>query len=143
RGGGDSCAHAEIATISKAVEGRPRLTLDGRLSLTAHVQRAEQHPARGGHVTHGTVERGLVGLGGPVEAADLAHELQRGVVQLLVAGRMIGVSQAFDVSAHTFAPSGGSSVRKLCAPHAPRNASQTKRPMAPRPATADPSLARV
>src|SRR5438309_9599741 len=101
-----SIPHAEIATNRQAVEGRPRLTLDARLSLPAHVQRAEQHPARGGHVAHGTVERGLVGLGGGVEAADLAHELQRGVVQLLVAGRMIGMTQPFDVSAHGLRASG-------------------------------------
>ena len=77
---------------------------DCGLRLTPDVQRTEQHPARGGHVTYGTVERGLVGLGGRVEAADLAHELQRGVVQLVVGGRMIGVAQAFDVSAHGHGP---------------------------------------
>src|SRR6266446_900769 len=75
-----------------------------RIGMPPNVQRAEQHPPRCGDVPHRGVERRLIGLRGSVEAADLAHELQRRVVQLRVGRRMIRVPQALDVSAHDVRP---------------------------------------
>src|SRR5882762_7369234 len=68
--------------------------------MASNVQRAEQDATCRGYIPHGGVERSLIGLRGRVEAADLAHELQRRVMQLRVGRWVIGVSQAFDVSAH-------------------------------------------
>jgi len=53
---------------------------DSRDTVTPNMQRTEQHPAGGGHILNRTIKRGLVGLRGMVEAADLANELQGGVV---------------------------------------------------------------
>jgi hypothetical protein len=46
------------------------------------------------------VEGGFVCLGGLVEAADLPHELERGVANLLFGHGRIEVEEIFDVSAH-------------------------------------------
>src|SRR5207245_1383468 len=46
------------------------------------------------------IERHLVGLRRRVEAADLADELQRRVVQLVISGLAVGLPQTLDVSAH-------------------------------------------
>src|SRR5262245_43394553 len=80
----------------------PRL---GRLDLAVArrgggLQRLDQlarHPER---VLHGPVERRLVGLRRLREAAQLAHELQRGGADLLVGGGRIEVEQGLDAPAH-------------------------------------------
>src|SRR6266571_9448676 len=78
----------------------PRM-LDGCPLVTPNLERVEQHPTGGGHLPYGCVERGLVGLGRSVEAADLANELQSGVVELRIARSMIWVPQPFDVPTHS------------------------------------------
>src|SRR5881628_351590 len=70
------------------------------IGVAPNVQRAEQHSTCGGYIPDRGVERRLIGLRGSVEAADLAHELQRRVVQLGVGRCVIRVSQTLDVSAH-------------------------------------------
>src|SRR5436309_1497195 len=74
--------------------------LDSCTSWTRDPQRLEQHPSHASHVAHRRVECLLIGLRRRVKTADLADELQRGVVQLVVGWRVIGVPQAFDVPTH-------------------------------------------
>src|SRR2546426_8917747 len=75
--------------------------LDGCFGLrSTDVKRVEQHPTRGGHIPHGRIERYLVGLRRRVKATDLADELQRRVVQLVISGLAVGLPQTLDVSAH-------------------------------------------
>jgi hypothetical protein len=60
-----------------------------------------KHPAGDRcHVVDRSVKRGLIGVRRCVKAADLADELERGLVQLRVSWCVIGVAQAFDVAAH-------------------------------------------
>src|SRR5437899_4934354 len=63
-------------------------------------QRAQQTLAGCGHLGHGGVEGGGVGLGGRVRARDLAHELQRGVAHLGFGHGRGEIEQGTDVSAH-------------------------------------------
>jgi hypothetical protein len=65
-----------------------------------HLERLEQLPRHRRDLGHGAVEGRLIGLGGSVKPADLADELQRGVVEFGLAWRMIMMTQPFDVSAH-------------------------------------------
>jgi hypothetical protein len=44
----------------------------------------EERTAGGGHVVDGGIERRLIGARWLAEAADLAHELERSLVQLLL-----------------------------------------------------------
>ena len=73
------------------------------------LQRREQLVRGRGDLLHGAIERGLVGLGRPVEAAKLAHELQRGGADLLLGRGRLEVEQRLDVAAH------GSLVVYVCA----------------------------
>ena len=57
-----------------------------------NLQRIEQGPACLRHIQDCLVEGCLVGLGWRVEAADLAHELESGVMQLLFGGFLVGAS---------------------------------------------------
>ena len=66
----------------------------------ADVERLEQHPRRPGHVSNGGVEDILIGPGWAVKAADLADELERGVVQLLIGRGVLRMPQPLDVPAH-------------------------------------------
>jgi hypothetical protein len=66
----------------------------------AHLQRVEQLARDCRYVSHRSFEGRLVRLGGRLKAADLPDELEGGVAQLLVAGSVIRVPQAFDVSTH-------------------------------------------
>jgi hypothetical protein len=75
------------------------------MSWTAELKRLKQDAGRQSHVLNRGVERHLVGSGWGIEAADLADELKRGVVQLLVGWSMLRVSQLFDVPAHGVSPS--------------------------------------
>src|SRR6185437_10219290 len=60
-----------------------------------------QKPPRGiGDFGDGAGERRLIGLRRLVEAGQLAHELQRRGVNLLLAGRWFEVEQRLDVAAH-------------------------------------------
>ena len=45
------------------------------------------------HLIHGAVERELIGLGGPCEAAQLADELEGGGADLLIRGGRLEVVQ--------------------------------------------------
>src|SRR5881296_2762675 len=120
----------ETTTIRTSTRGRPMITSTAPMtSFVVFMARREAHrrmsrqarvrqprhrhpehaangttPAGGGHILNRTIKRGLVGLGGMVEAADLANELQGGVVQLSVRRRMVRVTQAFDVPTHCFLP---------------------------------------
>jgi len=64
------------------------------------MQRLEEHATGGGHIAHGGIEHGLVGLRRRVKAVDLADELQRRVTKLVVGGLTVGMSQTLDVPAH-------------------------------------------
>ena len=55
-----------------------------------------------GDIVYGGLEGSLVGFGGLAVAADLAHELQRGLLQLLLAGGWVKVKQRADVPAQNF-----------------------------------------
>jgi hypothetical protein len=50
---------------------------------------------------NGSLECGLVGFGGLPEAAHLAHELQRGLMDLSLAGGRFKVVEGFDIPAHS------------------------------------------
>src|SRR5216684_8420451 len=103
-GPADAGVDARLQPSRVAHNASARRRSGSRIGMPPNVQQAEQHPARRGDVPHRSVERGLIGLRGSVEPADLAHELQRRVVQLRVGRRMIRVSQALDVSAHDVRP---------------------------------------
>jgi len=60
------------------------------------VKRVEQHRTRGRHIPHGRI----ADLRRRVEAPDLANELPRRVVQLVVSGLAIWLPQTFEASAH-------------------------------------------
>src|SRR6478752_833147 len=59
----------------------------------AGMQRGEQPPRRDRHFLDGAVERGLVGLRGPAEAGQLAHELQRRGADLVLRRRRFEIEQ--------------------------------------------------
>jgi hypothetical protein len=60
-----------------------------------------EHLARDvGHTLNRSLEGGLVCLGWRPETADLANELQGGVVQLGVTRRVIRMAQTLNVAAH-------------------------------------------
>src|SRR5262249_10302241 len=61
-------------------------------------------PRRTGDFRHRTVECGLIGLRGLVEAGKLSHELQCGSVDLVLRRRRLEVEQRLDVAAHEKAP---------------------------------------
>jgi len=64
------------------------------------VERSEEHPTRGGHVLHSGIERRFIGLRWSVKATDFADELQRRIVQLMICGLAVRLSQTLDVSTH-------------------------------------------
>jgi len=65
----------------------------------------EQEPPRDPRdVVDGRIEGGLVRLRGLVEAADLPHELQRGVMDLVLGDWRLEVEQRPDVPAHANSP---------------------------------------
>src|SRR5205809_957622 len=97
---GDAGVETRVQPSKGTHNASQQRRLRSGIGVAANVQRAEQHPTCGGYIPDRGVERRLIGLRGSVEAADLAHELQRRVVQLGVARRVIGVSQTLDVSAH-------------------------------------------
>src|SRR6266568_4564915 len=94
---GRSGAAAEALGVAGAGEGR-------RLLAIARRSRRDQvpHQAPGGRrdLLHRPVEGRRVGLRGRVEAAQLAHELERGRADLLVRRGRIEVEQGADASAH-------------------------------------------
>jgi hypothetical protein len=61
---------------------------------------AEQLVRRLRHRLDGAVEGGLVRLGRPIEAAQLAHELQRRGADLLIGGGRLEIMQGPDIAAH-------------------------------------------
>jgi hypothetical protein len=69
-------------------------------SVRAHMEMVKELPTRFGDVADGGVEGVLIGARWSVEAADLPNELERGVVKLLIAGRVTWGSQPLDVPAH-------------------------------------------
>jgi uncharacterized protein YuzE len=64
------------------------------------LKRFEQGARGGGDVGDGAVEGGGVGLRGPVEAGELAHELQGRGAHFFVGRRRVEVEQGLDVAAH-------------------------------------------
>src|SRR3954466_8238963 len=68
--------------------------------LGAGFQRIDQHARDPGHLDAGAVERHFIGLRGLVVAGELADELQRSRVDLVVGRRRGEIEQGFDVSAH-------------------------------------------
>src|SRR6187401_1434023 len=69
-------------------------------------QRVDQLTRRFGHGIDGAVEGLLVGLRRAVEAAQLAHELQRRGTNLLVRRRRLEVVEVANVAAHEMSPGG-------------------------------------
>src|ERR1700757_3472221 len=63
-------------------------------------ERIDQLTCRARHLVHGAIYRGLMGLRRPAEAEKLAHELQRGEIDLLVSCRRVEIVERLDVSAH-------------------------------------------
>src|SRR5580765_8373561 len=63
-------------------------------------QRIDQAARDGSDILDGAIEHSLVCLRRRVEAAELAHELQRGIVHFGVGRGRIEVEQGFDVAAH-------------------------------------------
>ena len=82
------------------VVGIPRSCMGRGAGMVAYMERLEQNASCRCHVSNRRVKRILVGARGGVEAADLADELERRVVQLLVGWRVPRVPEPFDVSAH-------------------------------------------
>jgi hypothetical protein len=82
------------------VVGITRSCMGGSPRMVAYMERLEQNASCRRHVSNRRVKRILVSARRSVEAADLAHELKRRVVQLLVGWRVPRVSEPFDVSAH-------------------------------------------
>jgi hypothetical protein len=76
----------------------------GGVGVIPDVQRLKQDAPGPSHVSHRTIEGVLIGPRRGVEPADLADELERGVVQLLVGRGMARVSQALDVPTHLYLP---------------------------------------
>ena len=64
------------------------------------LQTFEQPCGRGGHLVHGRVEGLLVRPGRRSVAADLAHELERGRVSVVVIRRGFRTTEGLDASAH-------------------------------------------
>jgi len=64
--------------------------------VPVNVQRLEQHAGHRGDVTHGRVERGFVHFRRCAKSADLAHELQRRVMQTRVGRLDAGRRSALD-----------------------------------------------
>jgi hypothetical protein len=52
-----------------------------------------------GYLFHRQVERVLIGLGWPVEAAQLSHELKRRCANLFLCRRRLEVEQGLDIPA--------------------------------------------
>src|SRR5690242_4850292 len=73
----------------------------------ADPQRPEHLAGDVGHSLNRSLEGSLVCLGWHPETADLANELQGGVVQLGVTRRVIRMAQTLDVAAH------GSSIKSF------------------------------
>jgi len=78
--------------------------LDSCDTITPNMQRAEQHPAGGGHIPNRPIKRGVVGLRRMVESTDLANELKRRVVKLSVRRSVVRVAQPLDVPTHYSLP---------------------------------------
>jgi hypothetical protein len=64
------------------------------------MERPEELSGNCRHVVHRLIEGRLVGLGRRIETADLANELQSGVVKLLVGWSMVWMPQPLDVPTH-------------------------------------------
>jgi hypothetical protein len=75
--------------------------------LDAGVQGIEQRAGRGGHIANGGIERLLIHAGGGVEPADLPNELERRVMQLLIARSVSRDPEPLNVSAHVSSTSQG------------------------------------
>src|SRR5665213_1325067 len=68
------------------------------------VQRRQQPARRGRHFRDSAVEGVRVGLRRLVEARKLAHELQRGGLDLVLGRRRLEIEQRLDVAAHLRSP---------------------------------------
>src|SRR6185437_1553541 len=64
------------------------------------LQRGQQSPGAVGHFRDRAVERFGIGLRRRVETGKLAHELQRGGVDLGMGRRRLEIEQRLDVAAH-------------------------------------------
>jgi hypothetical protein len=62
--------------------------------------RFQQLPAGLSHLSDRAFEGFLIGLGWLLEAADLAHKLQRGRIEFLRSGGLAWITQSFYASAH-------------------------------------------
>src|SRR5689334_1350693 len=84
--------------------GRPGLCAFGFDGAVARLgggdQRTDQPCGARGHLVDRAFKGFLVGLGRHAEAAELAHELQRGGADLLLGGGRLEVVEGLDASAH-------------------------------------------
>src|SRR5436190_2300484 len=89
-------------------DSRPRLRFRRfHLAVARRSRRLErlQQAARGNaHLVHRAIERRLVGLGGLVETAELANELQRRRLDLVLGRRRLEIIERANVSAHSIPP---------------------------------------
>lgn len=72
--------------------------------MVADVERLEQRPRRSGHFSNRCVKHVLIDPGRSLKPADLADELKRGIVELLVGWGVTRASQSLDVPAHVELP---------------------------------------
>ena len=86
--------------LAARARGEDTRRVDPVLRRCAGHQAGHQPAGGGGHLFHGSVEGRGIGLGRHGEAAELAHELQRRVADLQLAGRRLEVEQGADVAAH-------------------------------------------
>src|ERR1700680_2099843 len=68
------------------------------------LQRRQQPPRGAGDLLDGAIEGCRIGLRRPVEPGELAHELQGGGADIILARRRIEVEQRSDVAAHDRSP---------------------------------------
>src|SRR3954471_543723 len=68
--------------------------------MPSYGQGVEEHTGCPRHVPDGMIEGILIRSGGSIESTDLANELERRVMQLLISWGVFGVSQLLDVTAH-------------------------------------------
>src|SRR5262249_30251737 len=79
------------------------------------LQRGQQPPRRVGDFRDRLIERRFIRLRRPVEAGELAHELQRGSMDLLPRRRRLEIEKRLDVAAHEPSPLPGTSEGRTAA----------------------------
>src|SRR5262245_8677726 len=91
-------------TLGSEASDGARLGLGGLFFPAARwragLERVQQSAGDLGNFLNRAVERGFVGLGGLVEAADFSHKLERGGANFVFSNGRREIKQVFDISAH-------------------------------------------